>query len=472
MKNNKMLIVRTFELLTIIILYHIIGVKSIFTYVLSISLYNIFMSYYDNVTVLDCFKRITGTTERYKIFKLLLPIFTLISLFFFTLCILISDLTSIFLKINDILPVFIFLGISIITRPLIRLISEYLACQKNNNKYLNIPYIHMILDNILLIIIAFLSYRVFNLKEISASASLYLSKIISSIIIISFIYHFDKLKTINVTYNNVPVNRKKEVKKILTNNATKSTINIVKKSYYYISIIILYLVLSTRYDYKITDLEKIITFIYFFAIEIITYMVDIIGHAIKKTNMPVVDKVYLSLKTILPFSIIMAIISPLLCFVLFNDPSKSIYLSMVSFIAVFTLLYDVIYDNIKNKKVIFISLIVGLIAKITLIIPLINSFYRLGYNLVYGDIVSTITALFISVLINYIYLKTTAEDKINYFEKLLGILYENILLCIILLLLEFIIPTHNQNYLKSIGISLIYIIIGLTFIKVKNMKRG
>ena len=175
---------------------------------------------------------------------------------------------------------------------------------------------------------------------------------------------------------------------------------------------------------------------------------------------------------ILTITIIFGIISPLTCKLVFNDPSKSIYLIMVNILSIFILLYDITYENIKNKTVIYISLAVGLILKIVLIIPLINSFYRMGYNLVYGDITSTIIAMFISTIINYIYLKNKEKNKINYFDKILDIVYDNILLCIILILVEFIVPIDTSSYIKSLGLIIIYITISITYIKIKNKKRG
>ena len=73
-------------------------------------------------------------------------------------------------------------------------------------------------------------------------------------------------------------------------------------------------------------------------------------------------------------------------------------------------------ENIKNNQVICISVSSGLIAKLILIIPLINSFYRMGYNLIYGDIISTIIGLLITITINYIYIKNKQRKKENNFE--------------------------------------------------------
>ncbi len=265
---------------------------------------------------------------------------------------------------------------------------------------------------------------------------------------------------------------KKEIKKILKNNNHKSIIEIVKNTYYYIGVILLYLILSTRYNYDIKELARIITFTYFYSLNVIEYLVYLAKLIAKDVTNIITDKIYQTFKMMLTITIIFGIISPLTCKIIFNNPSYSIYLTMINFLAIFILLYDITYENIKNNKIIIISLLLGIITKIIITIPLINSFYRMGYNLMYGDILSTIVTMFLSIIINYIYLKRINKTKTNYFEKILDILYDNILLCIILLLVQFIIPLDTSNYFKSLGLIIIYLIISIMFIQIKNKKRG
>ena len=78
--------------------------------------------------------------------------------------------------------------------------------------------------------------------------------------------------------------------------------------------------------------------------------------------------------------------------------------------------------------------------------------------------------MFISTTINYIYLRNLNKTKDNYFNKILDILYDNILLAIILIIVEFIIPIDTTNYFKSLGLIVIYIGISIAYIKIKNKK--
>ena len=90
----------------------------------------------------------------------------------------------------------------------------------------------------------------------------------------------------------------------------------------------------------------------------------------------------------------------------------------------------------------------------------------------YGDILSTIIAMLLSIIINHIYLTNKYQKEKNYLEKILTILYENIILCIILILVEFIIPIKQASYLKSLLLIGVYLLICYIIFKLKNQKRG
>ncbi len=480
MKEKRLFIFNTLNVIWIILLYHIVGKKSLFLYVLSLSLYNIFAACFNHITLKDTFAKLHEEHTKKKILKIMLLIITIISGLFLVLSTLISDTISIFLKLDNIFPLFTIMGITIIIKPLIRLLSEYLENINNNRIYGKLPLVYNFFDKVLVLLIALLNFRVLKTTETTAAAILYLSKIISAIIIIYFLYlirkHGKDIKYNYAAKDNISYSQ--EIKKVLTNNSYQSITEIVKYSYYYISIIILYLVLHSRYDFKTEELEIIISFVYFFALGIINYLIYFAKAATRKLpkDTTVTDKLYNSFKMMLTIAIIFGIISPLTCKVIFNDPSKSIYLTMVNFMAIFILLFDTTYQNIKNKSITYISLIAGLIVKIVLVIPLINSFYRMGYNLIYGDVLSTSIAMFTSVIINYIYLRQLNKEKDTYFTKILDILYDDIILAIILIIFEFIIPLKTDNYFVSIGLIIIYLIISITYIiiknKIKNKKRG
>ena len=234
----------------------------------------------------------------------------------------------------------------------------------------------------------------------------------------------------------------------------------------------LYIVLSTRYSYNIEIIEKDITFIYLYGLSIINIVIEVISILTNDINKKenITKYIYMVFDKSLTTTITLAITSPLICKIIFLTSNNSIYLMMLSFMIIFIILYNITFDYIKNIKVIYISLIVGILSKLLLTIPLINSFYRLGYNLIYGDIISTIIGMFISCIINYIYIRLNTKSE-KTIEKILKTLYENIILCIILIVMQFIIPIKEYNYLKSLVILILYISASLMINKEKK-KRG
>ena len=471
MKKN-MLFVNTIMLMSLIILYYIVGSKSIFLYALSISLYNVFIACFDHITIGNCLKKLNSCLSKKKIYQYMVLTISVISLLFLLIGICVSDIISILININNVLFVFIMMGLSVMTLPIIKITDEYLD-NINNKKKIKIINIYYVLDNLLLLLIAFLVFRIFKINISVGTGLLYLSKIISAMAIASLMYFINKKQKKDNCLED-KINYQKEIKQILVKDSYKSLVNVIKNSYYYISIIIIYYILTTRYQYADDVIERSISFIYLYSLAIINYLINLVKILNKELpqEMSFSRKLYSNFKIMLPIVIVFGIISPLTCKVIFNNPDYSIYLTMTNLMAIFILLYDITYENIENKKIILISLASGIITKIILIIPLINSFYRMGYNLIYGDILSTIIGMFISVVINYIYIKVNSKTKEKYFEKILDILYENIILAIILIVTEFIIPIDTNNYLKSIGLIVIYVMVGIIFLEIKNKKRG
>lgn len=474
MKDKNGLIIKLLKIVTLVILYYIVGVKSLFLYTISISLYNIFTAAFKHISISNTLLRIKDKSNRIKLFKYLLLTILVISIMFLLLGIIVSDIINIVLDINDILIVYIFMGLTIITEPLIRLLSEFLIVTRDNHKFGKIIDLYYILDNILLIVIGLFVFRIFKLSLNIAISLLYLSKILSCIIIVILMYIVNKNKKDKQLSLKENVNYKKEIKEIISKNSYQSIIKIVKNSFSYLSIIILYLILSGSYNYKIDVVERDITFIYLYGlviVDFVIYIAKIMNDELPK-ELTLTSRIYNNFKIMLSLAIVFSIVSPLTCKVIFNNSNYAIYLVMLNIMTIFSLIYDITYDNISNKKIIYISLFLGLIVKIATEIPLINAFYRMGYNLIYGDILASILGMILSIVINYIYIRNKEKTKDNYFTKLLDIFYENIILCIVLIIIQFIIPIKTDNYFKALGLLIIYLGISIVIFRLKNKKRG
>ena len=140
------------------------------------------------------------------------------------------------------------------------------------------------------------------------------------------------------------------------------------------------------------------------------------------------------------------------------------------FLGVVVPIYKESYKYIKNNKLIYISLAIGIIVKLVLLVPFVDAVYRMGFDLIYGDVFTTIIGMTISIIINYTYIKNKYKlANEGYIDKYIKVIYQNIILFLILIILAFILPIKNDNKLLSIVVILVYTFI--TFIYIKLQKR-
>lgn len=467
--KDRNIIVKILRVLSLIILYYISSKTSMFIYLITLVLYDIYVSSFKHIKLKDTFKKIDNNHQKINLLKYMSLSILIITSIFILLSLLISESINIFLNINKTLLPLVVMSISVITKPILNLIIE---CLESLNKFKianRVYYTYYIIEFILFIIFSIITIRLIKLPLYIIVALLYIPKIISFISII-LIFCLILKNTHKEDKEEIKIEYAKEIKSTLKNNIQDSMISVCEKGFYYISITILYLVLSTRYSYDINAVEKDIVFIYLYGLNIINLVIEIVLKYIEEKNNNIMPQVIELFRRLMVNSIIIVITAPLICKLIFNQSSSSIYFAMLGFLAIFIALFKKTFKHVKNKKIIYISLLVGIFSKIILIVPLINSFYRMGYNLIYGDIISTAISMLISIIINYIYLQNKCKKE-KILEKILTTLYENMILCILLIILQFIIPIKTENYILSLLILLVYIVISLLFFKVKK-KRG
>jgi len=461
---------RTIFCLILIPLYYIVGDKNIYLYVLSFALYKIFSACFYGVSIKETISNLNDN-QKYKIFKLTTLIIGIVSLIFLLLGIVISDVIGNLLKINNTFVTFLLMGISIMADPITKIFLEYAeSCNCKKIKVLYNSYCYLEMG--LFLIIALIGFRGLSVNEEISNGLLYLAKIISAIIINGLIYFVvvgKKYSQMKQSKDKKKINYKKEIREIFNRNKLERVVIIIKEIYYYFSIVILYLMLSKRYSYMLKDVVEIISFLYLYGLSFINLLGNLL---IKKYNykIGILSKIYYIFDEFLSLAIIFGIMSPLICKVIFNNSEMATYLMMGSFLGIFITLYQMTFQYIGNYKLGYVSVMLGIVIKFILMIPLIDSFYRMGYNLVYGDIISTMIGMGISVIINYIYFKNREHEN-KYFEKILKSMSENIFLCILLVIMQFIIPIKTDSYLKALLLVFIYGYVSILFIKFKRKKR-
>ena len=139
----------------------------------------------------------------------------------------------------------------------------------------------------------------------------------------------------------------------------------------------------------------------------------------------------------------------------------------------FYTLYDVIVNllivGIKNKNL-FITLFSGLIVKLLFEYVLITSVYRMGYNLTFGSILSIVLGFAISVIIGIILIKNKYKlNLLSYFDNILNVIYENILLCLVLVLFTLIVDVNSDSKIINLLVIFFYIFISIIFFIVKRV---
>ena len=425
----------------ILLLYYLVNneLKLIITMNFSISLllYSIFST-----------TNIKDILNNYKYNKNKLLLYLILTIILLTIPIsILSYLEGNILNINNLnitnLLCTIFISINII----IKIIKEY----QSNNKIYNIYYILLLLINIILLIIQKTKYNIIYL---------YITSIILFIIIFILLY----ILKLRKNKNKIKHNYLKDIKSILVTNKQQVLINIINSSYIYISTIILYYILTNKYINNNTNI--ILSNTYFFGIIFINILYKIIEKNIKIDN---INNYNIIINRILNISLMVCIplmiISYPLSKVIYNSNYNILFplIILLFFYIIYNTILNISINNISNKKI-NISMLSGLLIKIIFEIPLINSTYRMGYDITLGSILSTSLGLLITIILLTIFItKKYKINLLNNFNNILNIIYTNIIYLLILVLFTLIIKVDNTKYYINILVIIFYIFISIIF---------
>ena len=464
--------------LLLILLYNFTKDSNMFLLTLSFSMLIIYTSIFSTTSIKSKLETLYNKKYYYstnKIFKNSIILVTIITL----VLTLISYLTSLLINIKGLPIVNISMCIYLLTSTIIKLEGEYISIIKSKKLGNNLLNIYNIVNNILLLITIILLYKVFKLENYLNISILYLISLIPFIIIniLIYIFIFKNKKEIQKREEN-KLNYIKETKKILVTNKISTIFNIIQSSYIYLIIVILYFILTNKYNYNYDTIGIYITSIYFYGINTIYFIYKIIKsiyidkfNEIKdkitnKENYNLINIINKIVSLSISLTILLIIISKPLNNLLFNNKDMNIILN-VSYILVFYILYNLIINlNIicNKEKNIIITLFTGLIITLITSIPIINSSYRMGYNLVGGSLISIILGITISIIIGIILIKKKLKlSLLNNFNDILNMIYENIIYSLVLVLFNFIVKVNIDSIAKSILVIIFYIFITIVF---------
>jgi len=444
------------SIILIIVLFYITKDKDMLPLTISFSMYLLLTSIFTAITI----KNKSHNLYRLTIIStILLGIILTIGVYF------IGNI----LKINNLGTINIFMSISLISNIILKLTKEYLA--KINYKKIcnNLINIYKIITSILKIILIILLYKVFKLDNYINIILLYSVDILVFIILIIllYIYIFKKIPK----ENKEKINYIKEIKNIFIEDKIKIIINIINNTYLYTGVIILYYILTNKYNYNYNDISIYITNTYLYGIIAIYIIFKIIKKYLNidlKENFT--NNINKILKISIPIVILLTIISKPLSLIIFGT-NQNILANLIPLLLIY-IIYDFIINSntIHNKqKNIIISLIIGLILKLIFEIPLINTIYRMGYNLTFGSVLSIVLGLIITTFIGLFLIKKKLKiNLLNNFNNILNIIYENIIYTLVLVLFTLIIKINTTTIINSILVTIFYIFISILFYIIKR----
>lgn len=459
--KKKINIIYLLFMLFLILLNYITNNSNILTLVLSSSL-SILL--YNTFSELNINSTLAKYKNKYKVYKIIILFISLLFIIFSVLSFLLGGIIPIN-GLNIINTLGVLFTLTIIIIKITSTYLEYTKYKKLGNKLFNIYLLLLLLTTA---ITSILLYQVFKLNDYIKVLLLYSVNIIIFIIIMLLLYIFILRK------NNIKVrekyNYKEIIRSILDINKSITIYNLIKEGYIYTSIIILYYTLINKYNYSYENTSIIIVNVYFYGIYFIKYISYILNKQLEVTSTNFSSQVIKISNYLISLTILLMVISGPICKLLFSNNNFLFDLVVLIF---FYTLYNYVMDisiKVTSSKINKISLLSGLIIKLVFEIPLINASYRMGSSLYFGSVLSIIIGMTTSTIISIIFINKKLKISIlNNFSNILNIIYENIILCLILVLLTLIVKVENTSIIGSILVIIFYTFITILFYIIKKI---
>lgn len=448
------------KIIYILLLFYLTKEVNILPLTISFSMYVLYNSIFSTTGIKNTIDRYDDNYIKNKIFRYSIIFISILGSFLILISYFVGDI----INIDKLNIINIFMTLSFVVNIIFKITKEYIFSLGYTKFSNNLANIYDIAVTLISIILSILLFKVFNLEDYINIILLYSVNVMVFVPLIIIIYIL-VLKNVKKKSNIVKINSF-NIKDIIVNNKSLTMFNVINSSYIYTSIIMLYYILTNKYNYSYDSVGMYISNTYFYGLIIIYFIYIIINKFlninycnIKDSFINVSNKI---VKISLAISILLIIISKSISNILFNE--YNIIAILVPVLFVFIIYNYVLNINIKynREKFIYIVLLIGLLVKIISEIPLINTIYRMGYNLVFGSILSTILGFIVSLIIGLILIKYKFKlNLLDNFNNILNIIYENIIYCLILVLFTLIIKIDTNGILSSVLVILFYIFISI-----------
>ena len=473
----KKIIYLLYFLLSIFMFYMKIGLNNI-SFILSLGLGILLYSIFSNISIkeeLEKKKTIKGK-NKYIIFS------SLLLLILFIIYGGISFILGSFINIDKLSIINVVVALMVYSLIIFKIFKEYLEVFKYK-KLLSITnnYFHII--TILLEVVSIILFKlVFKIDNYINILVLYSIPIFNIFIIIVLLYLLILRKKKDNNKEKIDI---RSIKDSIFKNKEDTFYNIIKSSYIYVSIIILYYVLNNKYYYDNKDISMYITSIYFYGLIFIYYISLIIKKVFKDKYIVLEDKIInkdnnidsyfhslinSTIKYSMGVMILLMVISGPITNILYKGEYNFIF--ELSILLFFYILYEIIMkiNILCNKRRYKMVLLIGLFTLVIFEIPLINSIYRMGYTLSFGSIISIVLGFIISIILGFIFIyKKLKINMLKNFNNILNIIYQNIILCVILVLFTFILDVKSTSIIYSIINIIVYSLITIIYYIIINI---
>lgn len=401
-------------------------------------------------------------------------------------------------SLEDVVFVLRVIGTAILVVPVLGVYRGYFE----GHRFMSPPSISQVLEQLLRVLIiifgSLFAVRVFNLN-LSTTVGIALFGATAGAIV-SYLYLVDKKKKNESKFNekirniNEPIVTNKEIlRKIFIYAFPFIMIDIFKSLYNYVDLISVVKGLVKYAEFSVDNAETIYSMIstwgqkfnmIIFAIStgIIVSLIPSLTESFVKKDSDDVDKratqgLNMLLFLIIPMTLGISFLSKPIWTLFYGNsiygPSVLSYFIFEGlFIALFTCMITVL-QVIKDYKMVFISLLSGVLIKMIFNNTFILSFYQIGLPAYYGIITATILGYIISTIICMVTLYSKHNIKFkNTFNYFIEMMIGSILMIIVLFILSLIIPIYSKVRIVNLFIILLYALVGaiVYFIYVYKVK--
>ena len=389
-------------------------------------------------------------------------------------------------SIKDVTFVIRVIGTAILIVPTLSIYRGYFE----GHRLFSPPSISQVLEQIVRVLIivlgSFLAIKVFKLDLTSAVGVALMGATIGAIA--SYVYLVDKrIKNTKVfnerirSVNEPRISNKVIFKKIIYYAIPFIMIDVFKSLYNYVDMFTIVKGLVNYANFATKDAEVIYSMLSTWANKfnmiilaistgvVVSLIPNLTESIVKKEHSGIEKKINQALSVLLYLTIPMTfgisfLAKPIwLLFYgesLYGSSVLSYYIFVGFFISLFTSLIIMI-QTLKDKKIVLISLITGVVIKIILNNYLLRAFYNINMPAYYGAITASIIGYLVSSIICLVVLRR--KYKINFEEivnNFINIMCSAFLMIIVLFILKLFIPITSTNRIMNLVIILGYTVIG------------